>query len=283
MRAISSILLMAGVALLNGCAPAPLTLKIAVNDIYCTDTACSCVHEIAARGYAETLEQLKKKNGIELQLTYFVEPYQLEEAILSGQYDGIISKPWLALRLQQKAGADYQRVADILDPNNNQWLTGIVIVSADSPIQTLQELTGKHIYLGQNDAYEKHQAARRLFQTKGIQPGKIDMKASCSENIGVLMDEVADAAVISDYALLADCAVDFAKPEDFRILGTTERIPLTSLLLDMNKVDAAAAERVQQALLALSGAQTPETLLGKGFVEPAPWNPPELEKNHELP
>jgi hypothetical protein len=37
MHAINSILWIAGIALLNGCAPAPLTLKISVNDIYCTD------------------------------------------------------------------------------------------------------------------------------------------------------------------------------------------------------------------------------------------------------
>jgi len=53
---------------------------------------------------------------------------------------------------------------------------------------------------------------------------------------------------------------------------------VTSLILDMNKVDEADARRLKKALLALSGANAPETLLGNGFVEPTPWNPPELEE-----
>jgi len=269
-------------ALLCGCAStppaAPLTLTLAVNDIYCMDTACSCVHEIAARTYPQTLEKLKADYGIELELVYFSETYQLEDAIASGEYDGALCKPWYALRHEKEASADFRRIADVLDPNNNRWLSGIFVVPVDSPIQTLEELTGKHLYTGEADAYEKHQAARHLMKQKGIRPAKIDTNASCSENIGVLLDEKADAAVLSDYSLVADCASDFAQPEDLRILAYTDPIPLTSLLLDMNKVSEADAQQLKEALLALSGKNAPETLLGNGFIEPAPWNPPELEE-----
>jgi ABC-type phosphate/phosphonate transport system substrate-binding protein len=281
MRTSINHLIAGGLALLCGCAStppaAPLALRLAVNDIYCMDTACACVHDVAARTYPATLEKLTADYGIDLQLVYFPETYQLEDAIASGEYDGALCKPWYALRHQKEAGASFRRIVDVLDPNNNRWLTGSVIVPVDSPIQSLEGLTGKHVYLGQPDAYEKHQAALRLFGQRGIKPAKIDTKASCGENIGVLLDEEADAAVISDYSLSADCAVDFANPEDFRILEHTERIPLTSLMLDMNKVSAANADRIQKALLALSGKDAPETLLGSGFVEPSPWNPPELE------
>jgi len=274
-------LLSVGIAFLSSCStppsPGSRPLKIAVNDIYCMDTACSCVHDVAARTYPQLLEKLKANYGIDLQLVYFSETYQLEDAIASGEYDGALCKPWYALRHQKEAGANFQRIVDVLDPNNNRWLTGIVVVPADSPIQTLEDLTGKHLYIGQADAYEKHQAAKRLLEQKGIRPGKVDTNASCGENVGVLLDEEADAAVLSDYALSADCAVDFARPEDFRILARTEQIPLTSLMLDMNKIEEAEADRLQRALLALSGKNAPETLLGNGFVEPAPWNPPELE------
>jgi ABC-type phosphate/phosphonate transport system substrate-binding protein len=272
----------ASIALLCGCAaPKPedrLTLKVAVNDIYCTDTACSCVHYVAGRTYPETLEKLSEQHGIDLQFDYFIEPYELEEAIETGVYDGVLCKPWLALRLQQDIGADFRRIVDVLDPDNNRWLTGMVIVTADSPITSLKELNGKHIYLGEPDAYEKHQAAARLFAREGIVPGKIDTHASCGENIGALLDGKADAAVVSDYALAADCAVDFANADDFRILACTEKIPLTSLMLDTNKVDAGAARRLKKALLALSGNDAPESLLSAGFVEPSQWNPPELEE-----
>ena len=269
--------------LLCGCASnkpevAATVLQVAVNDIYCTDTACSCVHGVAARTYPETLEKLKTEYGIELELVYFAETYQLEDAIAAGEYAGALCKPWYALQHQKAAGADFRRIVDVLDPRNNRWLAGIVIVPVDSPIQSLEDLDGKHLYIGQADAYEKHYAAKRLLEQKGLRPERIDSNASCGENIGVLLDGEADAAVVSDYALSADCAADFARPEDFRIVAQTEQIPLTSLLLDMNRVSEADAKRLKEALLALSGRNTPETLLGNGFIEPAPWNPPELEE-----
>jgi ABC-type phosphate/phosphonate transport system substrate-binding protein len=253
-------------------------LTIAVNDIYCTDTACYCVHDVAARTYSETLNQLTSKYGIKLEMDYYSETYQLEDAIASGNYDGALCKPWFAFRHQKEADADFRRIVDVLDPNGNRWLAGIFIVPVESPIQTLEQLNGKHLYIGQSDAYEKHYAALRLLDRNSIRPAQIDDHASCSENIGVLQDGEADAAVISDYALSADCAVDFARPEDFRILAHTEQVPLTSLMLDMHRVSEADATLLKEALLALSGEQAPETLLSRGFVEPAPWNPPELKE-----
>ena len=73
-----------------GCAHRPqpaedqplLSLKLAVNDIYCTQTACSCVHDVAARTYEETQQQLLKQFGVDLTLVYYEEPYELEKAIL---------------------------------------------------------------------------------------------------------------------------------------------------------------------------------------------------------
>ena len=277
-------LILIAVSLLTGCAltqpereTQPITLKVAVNDIYCTDTACSCVHDVAARTYSETLEQLKNEYGIQVQFDYFIDSYQLEDALLSGNYNAALCKPWFAMRINPQAGTDYQRLVDVFDPNGNQGLTGIVIVPADSAIQTLDELNGKTVYLGEDDSYEKHQAAFRLFAQHGIVPAQINTRSSCGENIGMLQDGKADAAVISDYALSADCAVDFAKPEDFRILAHTETIPLTSLLLDRNQFDDRSVRKIKKALLAVSGENAPATLLGKGFTDPEPWTPPELE------
>lgn len=270
----------AGVLLLSGCSTKQAefeVLNIAVNDIYCTKTACFCVHDVAARSYAPSVEKLKTESGIQLELTYFVEPYQLEEAIRSGQYDGVLSKPWLAMRLQKQSGADFERVVDILDPNNNGLLSGVIIVPVESPIQTPEELTGKKVVIGEAESYEKHQAALRLLEELNIKPAHIDTRASCGENIGELLDGNADAAVISDYALSADCAVDFAHPEDFRTLAFTEKIPLTSLMLDRNKVSNPQIQQLKQSLLFISGNQADESLLSKGFVEPVAWNPPELE------
>lgn len=280
------LLLLITAAALCGCArptamtsaPAvPLTVRLAVNDIYCTKTACSCIHDVAQRNYAETQRRLQEQFGIDLQLDYYEEPYDLEKMILSGAYDGVICKPWTAMMLAGQAGAEFDRVADICDPNNTPWLTGIVVVMADSPIRELAALSGKRIVIGQPDAYEKHQAAKRLFSQRHLDFAEVEQTASCIENLGKLMDGVVDAAVVSDYALSAGCAVDFASPDDFRILGATERIPLTSVMLNARKVSDADRDRLRAALLALCAEGEPEGMISKGFLKAAVWAPVELE------
>lgn len=275
---IRNILLLTAATLLSGCflfsgkTDTSIVLKVAVNDIYCADTACEYVHEVATRTYAETQKILASEHDITLRIDYFTDSNQLEEAILSGKYNAVICKPWSALRLNKEAGTDFQRIADLLDPNNNFWLTGIVIVPKDSPIQSLDELSGKHILLGKPDAYETSYAAYNLFANHAIAPDKIDMKDSCGENIRELLDGNADAAVVSDYVLSAG----FADYDDFRILAHTDMIPLTSVMLDMNKFNDADERRIKSAFLSINGTNAPGSLISQGFSDPWSWNPREL-------
>ena len=254
-------------------ATAPLVLKIAVNDIYCQKTACECISEIATRDYTGLLAALKQKHQITLQITYHMEVYDLEKAIVAKTQDGVICKPWTALRLAGKAGADFKRVADIRDPDNTVMMTGVFLTLANSPVRSLEDLMGKKIAFGQADSYEKNQAALALLAAKGIKPGDCLNLSSCSENLDALMNGKVDAAVVSSYALTASCAVDFAKPEEFRTLGVTPEMPLTSLLLDMKRVSLGDARRLQAALIDLSGVNAPEDLVGSGFLPPCSWKP----------
>lgn len=260
-----------------------LVVKLAVNDTYCKLTACSCISDLAAREYTELQELLKSKYNIDLQLTYFIEEFDLADTVLSGQYDGFISKPWLvynqAYNQPKDRDLNLKRVADLLDINNNQWLTGIFIVKKDSPLNSMSEINGKVLVAGQQDSYEKYHSPFNMMKKAKIAPSKIINKSSCLENLNLLMDGSADVAVISNYALTASCAVDVAKPEDFRIIGETEQMPLCSVILDMSKVDEADALRLQKALIELSGDNAPAGLISKGFVLPAKWTPVQFSES----
>ncbi|MEN9974352.1 MAG: hypothetical protein RLZZ282_358 [Verrucomicrobiota bacterium] len=250
----------------------PLTLKIGVNDIYCAKTACECISEIASRSYSGVLAELQKHH-ITLEFTYFMEVMDLEKAIQAKDFDGVLCKPWVGVRFNAQAARNFKRVADILDPKNLATMTGQFVTAKDSPIKTLADIQGKRIAFGQEDSYEKYHAPLLILAGKGIQPSASRYFSSCGENLDALMSGTVDAAVISSYALTASCAVDFAKPENFKTLAVTAPVPLTSVLLDLNKVPVATAARVQRALLAISGDSTPKDLIGRGFVAPASWRP----------
>jgi ABC-type phosphate/phosphonate transport system, periplasmic component len=248
----------------------PLVLKLAVNDIYCAQTACSCISYIAYREYEDFLALLKKKYNIELRLTYYIEEYDLKDAVLSGEYDGVICKPWLAF-IHTENNFDFKRIVDIPDVNGNRWLSGMIIVDSDSDIKDISELTGKRFVTSYPDNYEKYHMGMHLLSENGVEPLEIISKASCMETVNCLLDGEADAGIISDYALEASCVVDIAKPEDFRVIVRTENIPLTSLILDMNKVSTADALRLQEALLKISKEGLPVSLACEGFLKPLSW------------
>lgn len=251
----------------------PVVLKIAVNDIYCRKTACECISKIATREFDGLLAKLKSEQQITLEFTYFMEVFDLDKAIQAKRFDGVLCKPWTALRFAPTTGANYSRVADLCDPDDKPLMTGLWITPIESPIRTLQDLQGKRLAIGQPDSYEKHQAPLQTLASAGIKPLAPLCYSSCGENLDALMSAKVDAAVISSYAFTASCAVDFAKPENFRVIAKTPEMPLTSLLVDLNKVSPATATRLQAALIAVSGDQVPKDLGGKGFVLPASWKP----------
>jgi ABC-type phosphate/phosphonate transport system substrate-binding protein len=249
-----------------------LSVTLAVNDIYCADTSCSCVRYIANRKYTSLQKLLREKYGIDLNLRYFPGQFEFERELASGGVDGAISKPWVALRIANKEKLDYRRIADIPDPDGNRWLWGMVIVNTNSPIQTLSDLTGKRLAIGNDDGYEKYYAGFKMLRDNKILPAEIIQRASCLENIGLLLDGQVDAALVSHYVLIADCAVDMVDPDDFREVATTQKSPLTSVILDFGKISDADALRLRTALLEIKEDEIPG-FLGKGFELPAAWTP----------
>ena len=259
----------------------PLTIKLAINDAYCKQTACACIHDIANREYHDLVKELKEKHNIDLQLTYFMETYNMEEKLKLKEFDGVICKPWTAFMLSHEYKIKYKRIVDVLDVFDNGLLNGVFMVKNDSPIKTLADINGKVLVTGQPDAYEKYHSPMRIMEDKNIVPSRMYQKASCLENINELLDDNADVALVSDYVLTASCAIDIANPEDFRVVAKTEDMPLTSVILDMQKISKEDALRLQNALLDLSANKTPESMMSKGFIKPINWTPVIFEPSVE--
>lgn len=260
----------------------PLLFKVGIHDIYCAKTACECIADIAARSYDGVVAALAAR-GIKVAPVYLPEESDLAKGLRQGRFDAVICKPWLVTHHAGKAGAEFERVADLADPDGSARLTGVLLVPKGSAIRDLAGLAGKRVALGQPDAYEKYHAPLRMLATKGIRPAGAVYLSSCGENLDQLMSGEVDAAVISDYALTATCAVDFAKPEDFRTIGVTAACPLTSVLVDRRKVADADRARLRAALLELAGDKAPADLCGPGFVAAAPWSPEPAAADAVLP
>lgn len=270
---LSFAILISACLVLTGCRPKPVTLRFAVNDTYCKATACQCIHYLASREYEEVVTILKDDYDISLDLVYCLEESDLEDSIRTGHFDGAICKPWFALRQMPAKGMKFERIADVLDPFDNGLLGGLFIVWKDSPLTGPEDINGRIIAIGDESSFEKYHMALTQMTEQGIQPGMIIRKQACTEGINALLDREAEVAVISDYALVATCAADFAEEDAFRTIWKTGDIPLCSVVLDLKRVSRKDAARLQSALLEISGEKIPESFASKGFIKPVPWSP----------
>jgi len=251
----------------------PLSLTLVVNDTYAKKTACECIHYLASREYDELVEVLKKDYNIDLEMIYCIEEFHLEDSIQTQKYDGAICKPWTALQYQSKLGIKYSRIVDVIDPFENNFLAGSFIVRNESPIQNANDINDRVLFVGEENSYEKYHASMQLLHETGIKPKLIKSVSACTEGINALLDRVAEVAVISDYALVASCAVDLADDDAFRVIWQTEDMPLCSVMLDLDRVSKKDAARLQAALLEISDNKIPESFSSQGFMKPVTWVP----------
>lgn len=254
-------------------------LKILVNETYCKATACKCIQYLASREYKDVAGILKIKHNIDLELTYCMEEDSIGILLKTGKFDGVICKPWFALSLMPETGMEFKRIVDIADPFGGSKVKGIFIVRNESTIKTQQDLNGVKVAIGREDSYEKYHLAMKALDERQIVPSQIIQKGTCTESLNMLIDHQADAACISDYALFASCAVDFAGEDSFRTIFTTDSIPLCSVMIDLSRVNENTAKQLQAALLKVS-ENIPANFGSKGFVNAAPWTPVPYKGNN---
>jgi ABC-type phosphate/phosphonate transport system substrate-binding protein len=272
------ILPFAGALALVLTASAAEKLVIGVSEPICKKTACACVGDNARRAYDGLIAHVRSATGLELEFQYFEEELLLQRAVRAGRLDGMICKTWLGLTTARSAGREFTRLADITMPGREPAeLLGLFIVPKDSPLKTLGDLRGQRVMFGMTNAYEKSYLADAAFRAAGLPLPEPRLRVfSCQDAALALLEKRADAAVISSYALNFGCICVVAKPEDFRVIAETKRIPFVTFMVE-NKVAPAVRARLQQALLELKGDRVPQDLFSNGVIPPIPWAPEELQ------
>jgi len=265
-------------ALVAMAAPAAEKLVIGVSEPVCKKTACSCVGDNAKRAYDGLIAHVQAVTGLELEFRYFEEELLLQREIRAGRLDGMICKTWLGLTTERSAGRTFTRLADITMPGKEPAeLLGLFIVPKESPLKTFADLRGRRVIFGMTNAYEKSYLADATFRAAGLAlPEPRQRVFSCQDAALALLEKRADAAVVSSYALNFGCICVVAKPEDFRVIAETKRIPFVTFMVE-NKVAPAVRARLQAALLELHGDQVPKDLFSNGVIPPIPWEPEELK------
>lgn len=141
---------------------------------------------------------------------------------------------------------------------------GAIIVRADSPIKTLEDLKGKRIIFGPQWAPFGFLAQYTLLMDKGVDPekdlGPYSFPGGTWKHEKIIYSVLygghdAGAAPLIDLEEMT--AEGKVAPEDFRVIANTGLGPYCTFGVSP-KVEAKWAEKARQALLALTAASTAE-------------------------
>jgi len=245
--------------------------------------AATCMQKWGATGNYLS-EQLGEK--VEIIPLKFV---AIEPALKAKQIDFLLANSAFYVEMKEKHGIN--AVATLINSRKGQALKefgGVVLVKADSPIQTLADIKGKKFMCVKYSSFGGGHMAWRLLKDNGIDP-----KKDCAEFLEggkhdnvvlAVKNGVVDAGTVRTDTLERMQDEKKISMSDFRIIhpAENEKFPFvcsTRLypewpMAACATTDAAVAEKIGKALMALKqdapAAQAAKVI---GWAEPSDYQP----------
>ena len=247
------------------------SLTLVVMDPLAAPLSCPCVEGYAQRDYQKLAEFIQQRTGRSVLLVFKA---SLTEALKKtrGKADLIIGKHSVVKHDAAMARLKVRPLARLTGKDGKTTQTGLILVRAQDPAQSLADLAGYRFLLGPEASEEKHAAAKQLLATVDVEiPKEVETSEACSDGACKLIewgDDVRAATVISSYAkpLLEGCGT--ISKGDLRVVGETEPVPFITAFVN-EKLPRKAQQEIEAALLAVVSEKelraSLESLLG--FVQ----------------
>lgn len=252
-----------------------MVVSVGINEPFCERTACVCAGEDAPRGY-EWMAEVAASAGIDMRITYVVFEDDFAPALAAGELDGVIAKCWPALTAFRVARLDSERLCDFALPDGTPDLTGVFITTADGPIQSMRDLTGRRLGTGRPESFETFHAVDPVLRALGVVPGARRQYDRCVHAAVSVLEGDIDAAVVSNYCVRFGLDTYVGQPGVFRTLGETAPIPYATFAVSTS-VPRDVRTRLKASLLHAAARGLPRHLFSGGLRPPADWTPAELE------
>jgi len=253
-----------------GLATAQEPLQVIVMDPLALQLSCTCVKGTGQRRYDVLAAHIEKATGRGIKLT-FDESLALALPRTGGKVDLIIGKDAIVRADALKAKLSARPLAALTDAHGSTGVSGAFIVSKDSAIRSLSDLTGKRLSLGPAEDEEAHAAAKKSLQ--GIPDVTLHIAGSMDAAALAMSDGESDAAVVSAFmpVLLEGCGK--LEIGSTRILAETGPTPFIRVFAT-EQVSAEQEQRITASLLAAAKFPALLTALESrdGFVLPQESN-----------
>lgn len=257
-------------------------LRIVVMDPLSDRLACGCVEGHAQRRYDKLGAFIEKHLARPVLIAY---GENLPDILKfnPGKVDLIIGKQSVVISDAAEVDTPVRPIARLTDKSGSTNLTGLFVVRRNDPAKNIADLKGYRILLGPECDAEKSTAARATLRAKGVPLSeRIKTSPSCSSAALAVVENEADAAVISSYALALLEGCGTIDKGTLRVIGRTSNVPFVTVFV-ADTITREAEEVVIDALLAVKNDRNLLTGMESkmGFVR-ASVQPP-VKETTDLP
>lgn len=231
--------------------PAPLTLV--VMDPLAKPLSCPCVQGYAQRDYAQLAAKLEKELERPVRVVFNESLKAALEGDAAGRADLVIGKRSVVKFDAERTKTALVPIASLTNKEGGVTMTGLLVVTADDPAESLADLKQRRMIFGPQECDEKHSSALALLKAAGVAaPEKLETAAACDEGALRILDDAKQGrygvAVISSYAqpLLEGCGT--VEKGALRVIGQTEPVPFIEAFVNEQSLGA-ERELVTQALV----------------------------------
>ena len=204
-------------------------LRIVVMDPLSDRLACDCVEGYAQRRYDKLGAFIERQLARPVLIAY---GENLPDILKfnPGKVDLIIGKQSVVVSDAAEADARVRPIARLTDNSGSTNLTGLFVVRHNDPAKNIADLNGYRILLGPECDAEKSTAARTALKANGVPlSGRIKTSPSCTSAALAVVENEADAAVISSYALALLEGCDTIDKGAVRVIGRTSDVPFVTV------------------------------------------------------
>ncbi len=230
-------------------------LVVVVMDPLALPLSCPCVKGYAQRDYQTLADRLQARLNRPVELVFNESLSVALRDQTDGKADLVIGKHSVVSADAAKNELSATPLAMLSGKDGSTTQTGLIVVPADDPAQSVADLREYRIIFGPAECDEKHHAALALLKKHRVDPpAELETSAACSDGATLILELPENeraAAVISSYAqpLLEGCGT--IQKGDLRVVGETEPVAFVAAFA-VGSMAEAEQSRLLDALVQVS-------------------------------
>lgn len=248
------------------------SLIIVVMDPLSDRLACDCVEGYAQRKYQDLGAWLQNRIDRKVTVLWGESISAAMEEHSDRKPDIVVGKHSVVLSEARKRKLKLEPFASLTGKDGSTSQTGLVVVRAEDPALSLEDIGDYRIFYGPADCDEKYAAPQALLREAGLKiHDQPETCGACSEAAVKLIELPEDekaAAIVSSYAapLLEGCGA--VQKGQLRVLAESDPVPFVTAFFNADSLDAAQQKSLQKMFLNVRGESKLLTSLEtkSGFV-----------------